>query len=78
MKLLRYAAAELLAGNHWGGRRGSLLLASAEKGGGRHEGKDSDFHVLCVWVLTVFVWSSSTRLLAAGFCETNDKFHLCK
>jgi hypothetical protein len=36
------------------------------------------FMYICVWVLTVFVRSSSTRLLAAGFCETNDNFHLCK
>ena len=79
IRSLLHAAAELLAADsRRGGRRRSLLLAGAEKGGGRHEGKDSDFHVLCVWVLTVFVWSSSTRLLAAGFCETNDKFHLCK
>jgi hypothetical protein len=46
IKSLRHAAAELLAGvGRRGRRRGSLLLAGAEKGGGRHEGKDSDFHV---------------------------------
>jgi hypothetical protein len=49
IETLRQAALRLLAAaGRRGGRRGSLLLAGAEKGGGRHEGKDSDFHVyLC-------------------------------
>jgi len=78
IRSLRHAAAELLAGvGRRGRRRRSLLLAGAEKGGGRHEGKDSDFHVLCVGVNRV-VMVPIHQTTGSGIIETNDKFCLCK
>lgn len=55
VRSLLHAAAESLAADSRRRGRGSLLRAGAEKGGGRHEGKDSDFHVFCVGVNRVVV-----------------------
>jgi hypothetical protein len=78
IRSLHHAAAELLAADsRRGRRRRSLLLAGAEKGGGRHEGKDSDFHVLCVGVNRV-VMVPIHQTTGSGIIETNDKFCLCK
>ena len=78
IRSLHHAAAELLASHRRRRRRrGGLLLAGAEKGGGRHEGKDSDFHVLCVGVNRV-VLVPIHQTPGSGIFETNDKFCLCK
>ena len=78
IRSLHYAAAGLLAADSRGGwRRGRLLLAGGKNGGGRHEGKDSDFHVLCVGV-NRFVLVPIHQTPGSGIIETNDKFCLCK
>lgn len=78
IRSLLHAAVRLLAADsRRGERRRSLLLAGAEKGGGRHEGKDSDFHVLCVGVNRVALVPIH-QTTGSGIIETNDKFCLCK
>jgi hypothetical protein len=72
----RKAADQLLRHHWWWWRRRRSLLAGAKDGGSRDEGEDSDFH-MCVQVLTSLL-SPSTRYLAAGIFETNDKFYFCK